>query len=109
MSISELNHFMTYVIDSWALFSVGSVSIGFVSFVARRIQEDIEAEALALAENAKESVEAAEDITAIEAASIEADIAAADAARLEEVAAVSEQLARTKENQSDSSSVSVST
>ncbi len=55
MSISELNHFMTYVIEGWALLSLGSISIGFVSFVARRIQEDLEAEALALTESVEET------------------------------------------------------
>jgi hypothetical protein len=105
MSISELNHFMTYVIEGWALLSLGSISIGFVSFMARRIQEDLEAEALALTEGVEET----EEVALIEAAPIKADLAAADAARLEEVAAVSEQLAKTKENQSDSPSVSVST
>ncbi len=105
MSISELNHFMTYVIEGWALLSLGSISIGFVSFMARRIQEDLEAEALVLTE----SVEETEEVALVEAAPIKADLVAADAARLEEVAAVSEQLAKTKENQSDSSSVPVST
>ena len=95
MSISELNHFMTYVLEGWMLFSAGFISIGFVTFTARRIQEDIEAEALALAqaEGVSDSV--------IEAAE--------DSARLEEVAAVSEQLAKNREKQSDASSVSVST
>lgn len=105
MSISELNHFMTYVIEGWALLSLGSVSVGFVSFVSRRIQEDLEAEALALTEGVEET----EDLALIEATPVEEDLAAADAARLEEVAVVSEQLAKTKENQSDSPSVSVST
>ncbi|MBE9063728.1 hypothetical protein [cf. Phormidesmis sp. LEGE 11477] len=105
MSISELNHFMTYVIDAWALLSIGSVSVGFISFVSRRIQEDIEAEKLALTEGVEET----EDVALIEAAPAKADLAAADAARLEEVAAVSEQLSKAKENQSDSTSVPVST
>ncbi|MGB3786657.1 MAG: hypothetical protein WA949_01515 [Phormidesmis sp.] len=109
MSISELNHLMTYVIDGWALFSVGFVSIGFVTFVARRIQEDIEAEALALAEGVEEGAVETADIAIVEVGSVEEDIAAADASRLEEVAVVSEQLAKTKGNQSDSTSVSVST
>ncbi|NJM98965.1 MAG: hypothetical protein HC800_19045 [Phormidesmis sp. RL_2_1] len=98
MSISELNHFMTYVLEGWMLFSAGFISIGFISFAARRIQEDIEAEALALAESLHET----------EAITVE------DAARLEEVAVVSEQLAKNqlaknKGKQSDTSSVSVST
>ncbi len=109
MSISELNHFMTYVIDGWALFSVGFVSIGFVSFLARRIQEDIEAEALTLSEGVEEVAVETANVAVVEAASVEEDTTAADAARLEEVAVVSEQLAKTKESQSDSTSVSVST
>ncbi|MGB3293712.1 MAG: hypothetical protein WBB01_12055 [Phormidesmis sp.] len=94
MSISELNHFMTYVLEGWMLFSAGFISIGFVTFTARRIQEDIEAEALALAQ--------AEGVSATVTA-------AEDSARLEEVAAVSEQLAKNREKQADASSVSVST
>ena len=93
MSISELNHFMTYVLEGWMLFSAGFISIGFVTFTARRIQEDIEAEALALAQAQADSE----------------SVATAEAARLEEVAAVSEQLAKNREKQSDISSVSVST
>ena len=93
MSISELNHFMTYVLEGWMLFSAGFISIGFVTFTARRIQEDIEAEALALTQAQADSE----------------SVAAAEAARLEEVAAVSEQLAKNREKQSDISSVSVST
>ena len=93
MSISELNHFMTYVLEGWMLFSAGFISIGFVTFTARRIQEDIEAEALTLAQAQADSE----------------SVATAEAARLEEVAAVSEQLAKNREKQSDISSVSVST
>ena len=93
MSISELNHFMTYVLEGWMLFSASFISIGFVTFTARRIQEDIEAEALALTQAQADSE----------------SVAAAEAARLEEVAAVSEQLAKNREKQSDISSVSVST
>ena len=113
MSISELNHFMTYVVDGWALFSLGSVSLGFISFVSRRIQEDIAAESLALSQGAGAAIKTGakanvkikvESKTNVEAKEIEA----ADAARLEEVAAVSEQLAKTKDIQSDGSSVSVS-
>ena len=93
MSISELNHFMTYVLDGWMLFSAGFISVSFISFVSKRIQEDLEAEALALVQAEEAAVEEAE------------------AARLEEVAAVSQQLAKTKnkDKQSDTSSVSVST
>ena len=93
MSISELNHFMTYVLDGWMLFSAGFIGISFISFVSKRIQEDLETEALALAQAEEAAVEEAE------------------AARLEEVAAVSQQLAKTKnrDQQSDTSSVSVST
>ncbi len=128
MSISELNHFMTYVLEGWMLFSAGFISIGFVTFTARRIQEDIEAEALALAqaEGVSESVTEAVAVTptqlvlATEVPKPHAPLAssggaesfaeeAEDSARLEEVAAVSEQLAKNREKQSDASSVSVST
>ncbi|EDX87055.1 hypothetical protein S7335_4762 [Synechococcus sp. PCC 7335] len=112
MSISELNHFMTYVIDGWALFSIGSISIGFISFVSRRIQEDIAAESLALSQKSEveviEGAEAKVETTVGSEAKAETEaIEAADAARLEEVAAVSEQLAKTKDTQPDGS-VSVS-
>ncbi len=130
MSVGELNQLMTYVIDGWMLLSAGFISIGFVSFVSRRIQEDIEADAVALANQqsaavgsaettkvsvteAVKAVSVAEDAEAIEAVSVAEDAedaeAVEDAARLEEVAAVSEQLAKTRSKQSDSSSVSVST
>ena len=84
MSISELNHFMTYVIEGWMVFSAGFISTTFVAFVSKRIQEDIEAAELQAAEET-------------------------EAARLEEVAAVSEKLAQEKNKQSGTSSVSVST
>lgn len=91
MSISELNHFMTYVIEGWMLFSAGFISTTFVAFVSKRMQEDIAAAALAELQSAEQTEE--------------------DVARLEEVAAVSEKLAQTKEKtkQSNTSSVSVST
>ena len=54
MSVSELNHLMTYVIEGWMLFSAGFTSVAFVSFVARRVQEDIEAAELAQAEGQTE-------------------------------------------------------
>ncbi|MGD1899668.1 MAG: hypothetical protein ACFB16_22325 [Phormidesmis sp.] len=63
MSISELNHFMTYVLDGWMLFSAGFISISFVSFVSKRIQEDIEAETLALAQATESAVATAEVAT----------------------------------------------
>ncbi|MEO1622403.1 MAG: hypothetical protein AAFU53_15400 [Cyanobacteria bacterium J06632_3] len=107
MSISELNHFMTYVLDGWILFSAGFVSIGFISFVSRRIQEDIEAEVLALAQAEQEALVEAEGVSAIEEEAIEKE--KVEAARLKEVAAVSEELAKTKSKQTDTSSVSVST
>ncbi|MFK8183280.1 MAG: hypothetical protein AB8B99_07880 [Phormidesmis sp.] len=93
MSISELNHFMTYVIEGWMLFSAGFVSTTFVAFVSKRVQEDLEAAQLADLQAEEQTDEAVE------------------AARLEEVAAVSEQLAQTKEKtkQANPSSVSVST
>ncbi|MEL6493436.1 MAG: hypothetical protein AAFV85_07550 [Cyanobacteria bacterium J06634_6] len=107
MSISELNQFMTYVLDGWMLFSAGFISIGFVSFVSKRIQEDLEAEALALTQAEKETVDnIAVEKAVEEVANVEE---AAEAARLEEVAVVSEQLAKNKSKQSDTSSVSVST
>ncbi|MEL7144434.1 MAG: hypothetical protein AAFY33_20080 [Cyanobacteria bacterium J06643_4] len=125
MSISELNHFMTYVLDGWLLFSAGFVGIGFISFASRRIQEDIEAEALALAQSIEQSVEAAEavSLSAVVAEEVVAEEVVAeeavdeevvdeetlDAARLEEVAVVSEQLAKNRGKQSDTSSVPVST
>ncbi|MGD1865444.1 MAG: hypothetical protein ACFB0D_12890 [Phormidesmis sp.] len=133
MSISELNHFMTYVLDGWILFSAGFVSIGFISFVSKRIQEDLEAEALALTQSENEAVIDTESVSETKAVSVtsaksssgaekpsadEADPKTpsdeqseeeVEAARLEEVAAVSEQLAKTKGKQTDTSSVSVST
>ena len=106
MSVGELNQLMTYVTEGWMLFSLGFVSIGFVSFVSRRIQEDLEAEAVALA-NEQTDKATAEDVAAVDVAAV--DVAVEDEARLEEVAAVSEQLAKTKSKQAESSSVSVST
>ena len=98
---------MTYVLDGWMLFSAGFISIGFVSFVSKRIQEDLEAEALALTQAEKETVDnIAVEKAVEEVANVEE---AAEAARLEEVAVVSEQLAKNKSKQSDTSSVSVST
>lgn len=131
MSVSELNQFMTYVLEGWMLFSAGFVSIGFISFATRRIQEDLEAEALALAQTASTAKDVTEGVTEVDVevstaanTTVSADItpkispesaveaaveAAKESARLEEVAAVSEQLAKTKGKQSDTSSVSVST
>ena len=122
MSVGELNQLMTYVVDGWMLFSVGFIGFEFVSFVSRRIQEDIEADAVALAnqqsvaagvtETAEVTVAETVEVT-VENADLEnptvEDLLIEDAARLEEVAAVSEQLAKTKSKQSDASSVSVST
>ncbi|MEL7227593.1 MAG: hypothetical protein AAGL17_22870, partial [Cyanobacteria bacterium J06576_12] len=102
MSISELNHLMTYVLDGWLLFSAGFVSIGFISFVSKRIQEDLEAEALALAQAETETVAETESVVETDAAveQAEVDVAVAESeaeeARLKEVAAVSEELAKTK-------------
>ena len=156
MSVGELNHLMTYVTDGWMLFSVGFIGIEFVSFVSRRIQEDIDAEALALKEaqtdevSVTEAVEGAisqtESSKQVQTTSAVAEtpqpsapeipapskpessasptepdgdglsdetepeaLTVEDEARLEEVAAVSEQLAKNKNKQSDSPSVSVST
>lgn len=124
---------MTYVLDGWILFSAGFVSIGFISFVSKRIQEDLEAEALALTQSENEAVIDTESVSETKAVSVtsaksssgaekpsadEADPKTpsdeqseeeVEAARLEEVAAVSEQLAKTKGKQTDTSSVSVST
>lgn len=155
------------------LFSAGFISTTFVAFVSRRIQEDLEAAALAegvteelsgkvvgqLAAAVTEEVNITEDVSVTEAVetAVEQTIAASkplktaaapmppapptpsgrendeafanelaaeeaaeeaaetlkkdktEAARLEEVAAVSEQLAKNRGKQSDSSSVSVST
>lgn len=125
MSISELNHFMTYVLEGWLLFSAGFVGIGFISFVSRRIQEDIEAETQAIAQAMEAAtVEAAQvqnevgvETVAVEEAAGEVDEEVAEEvdeeareiARLKEVAAVSDKLAKTRSSQSDTSSVSVST
>ncbi|MEL6159226.1 MAG: hypothetical protein AAFR18_08400 [Cyanobacteria bacterium J06627_32] len=133
MSISDLNHFMTYVLEGWLLFSAGFVGIGFVSFLSRRIQEDMDAETQAIAqamEAAAAEAESAQDGVGVEAASVEAanveaasveevsveevsveavDAEAIETARLKEVAAVSDKLAKTRTVQSDASSVSVST
>ncbi|MEL6940568.1 MAG: hypothetical protein AAFO84_15410 [Cyanobacteria bacterium J06598_1] len=160
MSISELNHFMTYVLDGWMLFSTGFIGISFISFVSKRIQEDIEAEALSQADSATVTETNEVNITEAAESSVVQTITAApeaitpeavvpeptqpepkqpkaespkppsekdndaftdplepeevdeevvEAARLKEVAAVSEELAKTKAKQSDTSSVSVST
>jgi hypothetical protein len=107
MSVSDLNHFMTYVIEGWMLFSAGFISTSFVSFVLRRVQEDAEAAKLALAE--AETLTLSATVAEPIALAPVVEIDEAEAARLEEVAAVSEQLAKNKEKQSSSGSVSVST
>ena len=111
MSVHELNQFMTYVVEGWMLFSAGFISATFIAFVARRIQEDIEAAELSLAEvetNAlTEGVVGSQSAEAIPLTQSTPSIE--ESARLEEVAAVSEKLAKEKEKQSNSSSVSVST
>ena len=167
MTVGELNHLMTYVTEGWMLFSLGFIGIEFVSFVSRRIQEDIEADKLALKNAQTDEVSVTEAVeetiaqTQSQAVSVPAEalefspsasnipktafstpsaeprsdksepskhepgngksekgepeaaspeeLTQEDEARLEEVAAVSEQLAKTKSKQSDSSSVSVST
>lgn len=174
MSISELNHAMTYVIEGWMLFSAGLIGTNFVLFVSRRIQEDIEAAAIAQSEAQRDTQKAIQaeiqpkrlkeavaqkvsiptataeaietkavkakatkakatkakitKVTKVKVAKAEALAAKAteaqiteaealereaeEAARLEEVAAVSEKLAKTaktKDQQSNTSSVSVST
>ncbi len=139
MSVHELNHLMTYVIEGWMLFSAGFTSVAFVSFVARRIQEDEAAIAQANAqlEAQTQSISETEDLTVTAVAPVSRAVEsskapktpapkapksspsdtgdeqladeAEEAARLEEVAAVSEKLAKAKEKQSNASSVSVST
>ena len=96
MSVHELNQLMTYAVEGWMLFSAGFIGTTFVSFVAKRIQEDIAAAELAQAELQI-------DAQTVAPSDVE------EAARLEEVAAVSEKLAKEKEQQPDASSVSVST
>ncbi|MEO1447039.1 MAG: hypothetical protein AAFV46_12550 [Cyanobacteria bacterium J06635_11] len=71
MSVSDLNHFMTYAIEGWMLFSAGFIGTTFVSFVSRRIQEDMEAAALAAGVTGEATV-----TEAVEAA-IEQSVAAA--------------------------------
>lgn len=71
MSVSDLNHFMTYVIEGWMLFSAGFIGTTFVSFVSRRIQEDMEAAALAAGVTDEATVTEAVE------ASIEQSVAAA--------------------------------
>ncbi len=121
MSVHELNQLMTYVVEGWMLFSAGVISTTFIAFVSRRIAEDMEAAALTLADvqTAALPERVAESVTesVTEALSDEAmatpskGIAvqeAAEAARLEEIAVISEKLAKEKEKQ-PGSSVSVST
>ena len=100
MSVHELNQLMTYAVEGWMLFSAGFIGTTFVSFVAKRIQEDIAAAELAQAEL---QIDAQTDAQTVAPSDVE------EAARLEEVAAVSEKLAKEKEQQPDASSVSVST
>ncbi len=137
MSVSELNHLMTYVIEGWMLFSAGFISIAFVSFVARRVQEDVEAAELAQIEGQAASLSGSESVTVTEAAAGAAIQSAnqtvpkpkaspakktdellgeekildeeKEKARLEEVVAISKKLAKDKDKQSNTSSVSVST
>ncbi len=150
MSVGELNQLMTYVIEGWMLFSAGFTSIAFVSFVARRVQEDAEAAELTQLEGQTESIVESKAVTVTETVEMAVAQTAAkpkaqtpkpkksepkqsnpeappaqntdeslgeetivdeekEKARLEEVAAVSEKLAKAKEKQSSASSVSVST
>ncbi len=110
MSVHELNQLMTYVVEGWMLFSAGLISTTFIAFVSRRIAEDMEAATLTLANVQTMALPASVTQNVSEALSEEAIAAqeAAEAARLEEIAAVSEKLAKEKEKQSGSS-VSVST
>lgn len=104
MSVHELNQLMTYVIEGWMLFSAGFIGTTFISFVAKRIQEDIAAADLAQAEL---QIDAQTDAQTVAPKDVESDVE--EAARLKEVAAVSEKLAKEKEQQPSASSVSVST
>jgi hypothetical protein len=110
MSVHELNQLMTYVVEGWMLFSAGFISTTFIAFVSRRIAEDMEAAGLTLAEAEAAVIALSESEGQTLTLSDEAiaQTAEAEAIRLEEVAAVSEKLAKEKEKQSGSS-VSVST
>jgi hypothetical protein len=115
MSVHELNQLMTYVVEGWMLFSAGFISTTFIAFVSRRIAEDMEAagltleeiEAAAIAQPSK-GIALSESQTLAQSDEVIAQAAAAETIRLEEVAVVSEKLAKEKEKQSGSS-VSVST
>ncbi|MGB3298172.1 MAG: hypothetical protein WBA76_07870 [Phormidesmis sp.] len=132
MSVHELNQMMTYITEGWMLFSAGFIGTTFISFVSRRIQEDIEAAELAQTDGQSsqssnlqvesQQVTSAVAPTVAPTATVEAppaneqtdealaeEIDAEEIARLEEIAAVSEKLAKEKEQQSNASSVSVST
>ncbi len=100
MSVHELNQLMTYVVEGWMLFSAGFIGTTFIAFVSKRIQEDIVAAELAQSEL---QIDAQTDAQTVAPNDVE------EAARLEEVAAVSEKLAKEKEQQPNASSVSVST
>lgn len=115
MSVHELNQLMTYVVEGWMLFSAGFISTTFIAFVSRRIAEDMEAAGLTLEEIEAAAITqpskgiALEEVqTMTQSDDAIAQAAAAEAVRLEEVAAISEKLAKEKEKQSGSS-VSVST
>jgi hypothetical protein len=117
MSVHELNQLMTYVVEGWMLFSAGFISTTFIAFVSRRIAEDMEAagltleevEAAAIAQPSKGiAISESESQTLAQSDEVIAQAAAAETIRLEEIAAVSEKLAKEKEKQSGSS-VSVST
>lgn len=104
MSVHELNQLMTYVVEGWMLFSAGFIGTTFIAFVSKRIQEDIVAAELAQSEL---QIDAQTDAQTVAPNDVKSDIE--EAARLEEVAAVSEKLAKEKEQQPNASSVSVST
>lgn len=88
MTIADLNHFMSYVIEGWMIFSAASISLGFASYVARRVQTE------------EQAAQAERELAALQAA---------EAQRVAERAAVSEKLAQEKQSAAAKSSVSVST
>ncbi len=124
MSVHELNQLMTYVVEGWMLFSAGFIGTTFVSFVSKRIQEDIAAAELAQAESQIDAQADSQTVAPSEGVAEVAKVAVPneqtdevlaeeidieEATRLEEVAAVSKKLAKEKEQQPSGSSVSVST
>ncbi|MBE9079918.1 hypothetical protein IQ241_21945 [Romeria aff. gracilis LEGE 07310] len=87
MTISALNHLMSYVIEGWMILSAASVSFGFVRYVARQVQAE------------ERAAQAERELAALQAA---------EAQRVAERAAVSEKLEKEKQAAAKTS-VSVST